>query len=112
MMLTADRDRHIADLSEQLREIEERLIPTGLHVFGRPAESAQRVDLLRMIASFDRPELGTRALTKLIADGLGVDAYEELLQQSGANETREMIDGILKAAIEKFCESGKDAAAE
>jgi magnesium chelatase subunit H len=112
MMSTADRDRVVAELSEQLIEIEERLIPTGLHVFGRPGESAQRVDLLRMIASFDRPEQGTRALTKLIADGLGVDSYEELIQQSGANETREMIDGVLKGAIEKFCESDKEAAAE
>jgi magnesium chelatase subunit H len=111
-MSTAGRDRQIADLSEQLIEIEERLIPTGLHVFGRPAESAQRVDLLRMIASFDRPEHGTRALTKLIAEGLGLDAYEDVIQQDGANETREMIDGILKTAIEKFCERGKEAAAE
>lgn len=112
MKSSADRDRRIAELSEQLREIEERLIPTGLHVLGRPTAFSQRADLLRMVASFDRPEHGTRALTKLVGEAVGIDSYEELLQQDPTSETRELIDGIVRAAIETFCESGAEAAAE
>lgn len=112
MRSIADRDHRVAELSEQLAEIEERLIPTGLHVFGRAAESLERSDLLRMVASFDRPEHGTRALTGLVAEGVGIDSYEELLQAGATNETRELIDGIVKAAIETFLESGTGAAAE
>jgi magnesium chelatase subunit H len=106
-----DRDRHVAELSEQLSEIEERLIPTGLHVFGHAAEQTQRADLLRMVASFDRPEHGARALTKLIAEALGIDSYEELLQQGATSETRQHIDGLVRSAIDTFCERGADAAA-
>ena len=47
-------------LCEQLTEIEQRLIPTGLHIFGRAAELQEKADLLRMVASFDRPEHGAR----------------------------------------------------
>jgi magnesium chelatase subunit H len=112
MNSTAERDRRVAELSEQLGEIEARLIPTGLHVFGRAAESTQRADLLRMVASFDRPEHGARALPKLVAEAVGVDSYEELLQQGAISETRQLVDGIVQAAVEVFCQSGADAAAE
>jgi len=47
-------------LYEQLVEIEQRLIPTGLHVFGRSAEPKEEADLLRMVASFARAEQGAR----------------------------------------------------
>ena len=50
-------------LSEQLIEIEQRLIPTGLHAFGRAAEQQERADLLRMVVSFDRPEQGVLETT-------------------------------------------------
>src|SRR6185503_192217 len=70
---TADeRDRRVLELHEQLREIEQRLIPTGLHVFGRPSRAAERTDMLKMIASFDRPEAGARALPELVAESLGI----------------------------------------
>jgi magnesium chelatase subunit H len=111
MNSAADRDRHVAELCEQLTEIEERLIPTGLHVFGRGAETAERADLLRMVVSFDRPEHGARALTKLVAEGCGIDSYEDLLQQSAPSESRDLVDGIVKGAIDTFCARGTDAAA-
>ena len=43
------RDQRVLRLYEQLAEIERRLIPTGLHVFGRAAELAEKADLLRML---------------------------------------------------------------
>jgi len=70
---TTDRDRQVIELYDQLVEIEERLIPTGLHVFGQPGKVIERAGMLRMIASFDRPEVGARALPELIAESLATD---------------------------------------
>src|SRR6267142_127818 len=47
----SDQDNRVTRLSEQLAEIEQRLIPTGLHIFGRAAELKEKADLLRMVAS-------------------------------------------------------------
>ena len=66
-----ERDARVLELYEQLLEIEQRLIPTGLHIFGRPGSMHERTDLLKTIASFDRPEVGARALPDLIADTCG-----------------------------------------
>lgn len=107
-----ERDARIMRLYEQLLEIEQRLIPTGLHVFGRAAELQEKADLLRMVASFDRPEHGSRALPKLVAEALRIEDYEELLQDSSASESKEVIDGLVSGAVQKFCELGADAAAD
>ena len=107
-----DRDAQVMRLYEQLVEIEQRLIPTGLHVFGRASELQEKADLLRMVASFDRPEQGVRALPKLVAEALGIDSYDALLQEKSASETRELIDSIVSDAVRQFCENGPDAAAK
>jgi magnesium chelatase subunit H len=111
MMSFANRDSRVMSLYDQLIEIEQRLIPTGLHVFGRPAELKEKADLLRMVASFDRPEYGVRALPKLIAEALGIDSYEQLLNETSTNETKELIDGIVTESVVRFCEGGANAAA-
>ena len=111
-MAEKDRDADVMRLYDQLVEIEQRLIPTGLHVFGRQAELKEKTDLLRMVASFDRPEHGTRALPKLVADGLGIEGYDALLQEATANETRELIDSIALEAVQQFCREGAHSAVE
>src|SRR6266498_5496403 len=98
----SERDERVAQVYEQLREIEQRLIPTGLHVFGRAAELKEKADLLRMVASFDRPEHDVRALPRLVAYALGLDS--EVLNESPTNETRELIDRIVAESISRFCE--------
>ena len=98
-------------LCEELIEIEQRLIPTGLHIFGRAAELKEKADLLRMVASFDRPEHGALALPNLVANALGIDCYDELLEETATSETRELVDGIVIEAVQEFCESGAEAAA-
>lgn len=105
-----ERDARVAELFEQLLEIEQRLIPTGLHVFGRAAELKEKADLLRMVASFDRPEHGTRALPGLVAEALGIDAYRELQQQSATSEARELVDAIVVEAVKVFCDDGVEPA--
>jgi len=74
--LHTDRDAKIFALYEQLVEIEQRLIPTGLHVFGRPSSAGEKTDLLKMIASFDRPEVGAHAIPEELLD----DAVREFLE--------------------------------
>jgi magnesium chelatase subunit H len=109
-----ERDRRVLALYEQLLEIEQRLIPTGLHVFGRVPETGARADMLRMVASFDRPESGARALPDLIAEGLGLGPYAELLQGQSTTETqiseRERVDKMASQAIELFISSGVEEA--
>src|SRR5205814_9772177 len=99
---TTERDARVMGLYEQLVEIEQRLIRTGLHVFGRAAELREKADLLRMVASFDRPEHGTRALPKLVAEALDIDDYEALLQETSASETRDLGDAIAADAVRQL----------
>ncbi|MBA2733012.1 MAG: cobaltochelatase subunit CobN, partial [Acidobacteria bacterium] len=109
-----ERDRCVLDLYEQVVEIEQRLIPTGLHVFGRPPESSERADMLRMVASFDRPEANARALPDLVAEGLGFCGYTKLLEESRLDETRlrerERVDEVVHHAIELFIDVDSEAA--
>src|SRR5258705_213914 len=105
-----ERDARVMQLCEDLIEIEQRLIPTGLHIFGRPAELQEKADLLRAVASFDRPEQGARALPKLVAEALEIDSYDKLLQESPTSETIELVDGIVREAVQRFCEGDAEIA--
>src|SRR5260370_42145528 len=98
-----ERDALVMRLYEQLMEIEQRLIPTGLHVFGRASELSEKADLLRMVASFDRPEQGARVLPKLLAESLGIDSYDKLLQESSMSDTKQLIDIHVAGAVLQFC---------
>jgi magnesium chelatase subunit H len=111
-MISSERDARVMKLYEELLEIQQRLIPTGLHVFGRAAELKEKGDLLRLVASFDRPEHGVVSLPRLIAAGLNIDNAEQLLQETSTNETRELVNSILAGSIQRFCEAGGDAAVE
>jgi magnesium chelatase subunit H len=106
-----ERDTAVMRLYEQLVEIEQRLIPTGLHILGRAAELKEKADLLRMVASFDRPEHGVCALPRLVAEALSIDSYDELLRETSTTEARELVDGIVIEAVQTFCEGGAEAAA-
>ena len=110
-MSLVEKDRRVSELEAQLGEIEQRLIPTGLHVFGRPSGSSEREDLFRMIVSYDRSEHGARALPQLIAEGLGIDDGEDILQAAQTTEIRVLTDSIVREAIHIFCERGADGAA-
>ena len=129
-----DRDSKVFALYEQLVEIEQRLIPTGLHVFGRPSSAGEKADLLKMIASFDRPEVGARALPEELLDDAvrefivnGVEGTVTFLEQKGlpAETTRPVftlletvstklktnneIDSLVRALRGEFIEPGPGA---
>ena len=88
------RDERVFELYEQLLEIEERLIPTGLHVFGRASNAGEKTDLLKMIASFDRPEIGVRALPEGLVD--------EAVREFVANGTEAAVDRFGEATRPVF----------
>src|SRR6266481_5735200 len=95
-MTSAERDRRVLEIYDQLIEIEQRLIPTGLHIFGRPSAATEKADMLRMVASFDRPEAGARALPDLVADGLGLSHSKESGTPSEEKVSeRERVDAIV-----------------
>src|SRR5215813_6333003 len=105
VLSSAERDQKVLNLYDRLLEIEQRLIPTGLHVFGRASEAKQKLDLLRMVASFDRSESGLRALPDLVAEGLGLTVRGEL--QYATRATLEGIDSVVSQAITVFLRAGK-----
>lgn len=106
-----ERDAHVMRLNQELLEIEQRLIPTGLHIFGRAAELQEKADLLRMVAAFDRPEHGVVALPKLVAEALGIDRYDQLQLEVAESESKELVEKLVREAVEQFCKAGAEAAA-
>ena len=114
--IALERDRRVLDLYDQLIEIEQRLIPTGLHLLGQPSEPREKADMLRMVASFDRPEVGARALPDLVAEGLGLSA-RVLPNGSGLQSEQELldherIDAVVASAIQEFLSNGLSNAVE
>lgn len=105
-----ERDASVFALYEQLVEIEQRLIPTGLHVFGRPSSAGEKTDLLKMIASFDRPEAGVSALPETLIDeavrefvASGTDSAIRLLEQNGLSaETTRPVFALLETVSAKL----------
>jgi magnesium chelatase subunit H len=87
-----ERDSYVFQLYEQLLEMEQRLIPIGLHVFGE-VDQSDAAGMLQAIAAFDRPEIGVRSLPGLIAEGLGLRERQE-------------VEALVRQAIEVFVADG------
>jgi magnesium chelatase subunit H len=107
-----ERDRRVLELWESVVEVEQRLIPTGLHVFGRASDGRECADLLRAVASFDRPECGARSLNDLVAEGLGLGAYERLITDKAEEgwRARARVDDAVRDSVELFMREGSAAA--
>ncbi len=109
-LTAAERDARVLSLYEQVLEIEQRLIPTGLHVFGRAPVETACADLLRMVASFDRPEANTRALPALVAEGLTSASAPDSTDHEASLRLRERVDAIVREAIACFLREGRERA--
>src|SRR5215213_2310348 len=107
-----EKDRRVLELWERLVEVEQRLIPTGLHVFGRAARADECADLLRAVASFDRPERGARALTDLVSEGLDSGTYDSLLEDKTEEgwRRRARVEDIVRESIAVFMREGAGGA--
>src|SRR5437764_8827774 len=107
-----ERDRRVLELWERVVEVEQRLNPTGLHVFGRAEGERECTDLLRMVASLDRPERGTRSLIDLASESSGLGTYETLLGEKTNDgwQRRELVEGVVRGAVAVFLSEGIEAA--
>lgn len=113
MTTPSDRDRRVLEIYDRLVEIEQRLIPTGLHVFGQPSQGKERADLLRMIVSFDRPDTKARSLPTLVAEGLGISSA---VMANAVNEAdlvrQETVASTVDSSIRLFLAEGTAQALE
>jgi magnesium chelatase subunit H len=71
--LGGDADGRVVTLSEQMLELEYTLIPHGLHVTGRGATAAERVDLLLSLAEASHGLRLERAAVVALVAGQGVE---------------------------------------
>lgn len=94
------RDHFVEALYQKLLEIEQRLIPTGLHVLGRAPAVNNFVDILCAVASFDRPELGIQSLHSLVATGLGLADDPSVYKQGSSSQ--QQVEALVKAGIKRF----------
>ena len=107
--MTAEaRDRRVLELWERLVEVEQRLIPTGLHVFGRASDGRECADLLRAVAAHDRAECGARSLDDLVSEGLGLGGFEQILGDKSEDgwRLRARVDSVVRGSIEIFLGEG------
>jgi magnesium chelatase subunit H len=106
----ADDAGYVAALGYELIQVEQRMIPMGLHVLDRAPSDAELVDMLAMIAAFNAPphpngkdKLPT--LPALIAHGLGWDyaALQRTLKTDPVAQTRwTQIEAINREAMARF----------
>jgi magnesium chelatase subunit H len=73
-------DARVAQLAEQLLELEYTLIPHGLHVTGRAPSAAERMDLLVSMADAGHGQTLSRASAQALVDGLSADKVLQLSQ--------------------------------
>ncbi len=81
----------IARLMTQLSELEESLIPHGLHVVGEPAGAEERADLLQAVADASHGLSLPRALAQELADGASAATFDARLPA----DERETLDAAL-----------------
>ncbi|MEM8547517.1 MAG: magnesium chelatase subunit H [Pseudomonadota bacterium] len=88
----AEAEPHIVGLHAKLQELEETLIPYGLHVVGEAASREQRIDMLASVAIAEgRPELSRERVTALV-DGA---SRETLLRDCGGTDSEETLDKLV-----------------
>ena len=78
----------VASIAEQLFELEQTLIPNGLHVVGEGASAGARVDLLMAMASGRETAAPSREALEALVDGVAPEAAVAL---SGLQPTAENI---------------------
>jgi magnesium chelatase subunit H len=104
-------DAYIAALSHELLQVEQRMIPAGLHVFGQAPGAAELVDLLSLTASFRRFKLraGEATLPELVARASGLDHGALQAQAARSIEAQEQlrrVELLGKQAIRRLVDGG------
>ncbi|MCG8346420.1 MAG: magnesium chelatase subunit H [Chloroflexales bacterium] len=102
-------EAYVAALANELLQIEQRMIPVGLHVLGTPPAASERADILGLVAAFARPDPKGLPLPHLVAHGLGWDYANlcaRLKHDPAAQQRWEQVHGIVREAINRFVDLG------
>lgn len=98
-------ETYIAALAHELLQVEQRMIPMGLHVLGRPATTAELADILALVANFTQPDTSLAPLPQMVAANLGWN-YEDLRARlkvdHRAQQHWEKIETICREAMVHF----------
>jgi len=95
----------ITRLNAELYQIEERMIPLGLHIMGEAPPPNSLSDHLALIASHSRPELDGKSLPEAIADHLQKNfsqLEQEMPHERKAQEAWQEIAAISHEAVRRF----------
>lgn len=111
-----EMDAFVLDLQNRLLEIEERLIPTGLHVLDEIPAAGELADSLLTVVAFEHPELDLPALYDLLATNTGTTHnYAELVKLAQTNraalEAVEAINLQARTLVWEWVEAGANSAA-
>src|SRR5690348_16387740 len=111
-----EMDAFVLDLQNRLLEIEERLIPTGLHVLDEIPTAGELADSLLTVVAFEHPELDLPALYDLLATNTGTTHnYAELVELAqtdhAALEAVEAINLQASTLVREWIEARANAAA-
>lgn len=90
-----EAEARIVKLTHAILDLEETLIPHGLHVVGKAASDAERNDLLTFAAEALPGETASHAAIKAVADGASA---EDVLKRAGIARTPETIEKLDKLA--------------
>ncbi len=93
-------DQRVTRLSEQMLEMEYTLIPHGLHVTGRAATVAERVDMLVSVADASHGLHIDRAAVEALVSGRSVDHALDMAGIAHDDASREMMKEL--AAMDKI----------
>ncbi|MGB9753628.1 magnesium chelatase subunit H [Roseiflexus castenholzii] len=97
-----DDEAYVAALAHELLQIEQRMIPVGLHVLDEEPDPAELADVLALVAAFARPAGVDQPLTHLIAAAMGYEygrLQAALRHDPQAQEVFQRIDALVRDAM-------------
>ncbi|MCS6887652.1 magnesium chelatase subunit H [Chloroflexus sp.] len=117
---SGEGDEYVAALGHELLQVEQRMIPVGLHVLGQPPQASEQVDVLSLIATFTRVPRGhnqppLEPLPHIVGRALGLDYVAltgRLRHDPAAQAQYRQIEEICRAAVTALVEQGAGRAAD
>jgi magnesium chelatase subunit H len=100
-------DAYIAALGHELLQIEERMIPAGLHVLGQAPAPAELVDFLTLVANLQPTQISgaPRTLVEVVAATQGChygELHARLAHDTAAQATFQALEQTCRALVQRF----------
>jgi magnesium chelatase subunit H len=108
-------DAYVAALAHELIQVEQRMIPMGLHVLGKAPSTGELADILALMTSFNQPDQKLKPLPQMIADGKGWDYGElraNLKTDRTSQERWEQVETLCREAMTRFVSASGDIHSE